>query len=155
MLTERLVEFAYEAIAALLSPACVEQGLSYKTMPNDKDAGVIRNAMLIPFVTGFSIDSSASSVASRLTGMAKIQAYVLILSASQVGPRSATWSAEVAIEALNGREHKGAKLYTKQLTFSSFSDGVWQYRLPVDLVVPVSTVSTEIRSDIDMPSGGW
>lgn len=149
------VQRAYDLLTALLSPACIEHGLSFKTMPSDTDAGVIRTAMLIAFVQGFDTASSTApdSMATRQVGTVKMQAYVIVLAASQVGPRSATWAAEIATEALQNRTVDGVRVLADSLQFTSFKDGVWQYRLPVSIVMPYCSDNAEAIADTDPVQG--
>jgi hypothetical protein len=146
MTKSECVAFVQDCLISLLQPVCTENGLSLKLMPSDLDVGVIRQAMLFVFATGYSTSSvtkSGSPVASRQTGSLTVQAYVIVLAASRVGPRSAEWAASKAIEALDGADLGSTNLYTESMSFTSFKDGIWQYRVPVNVTVPYSEPQTK------------
>lgn len=147
MLKQEVVQHCYDSLSAIISPVCVANGLSFKTMPGDLDAGTIRTAMAVLFVPGFSDGSPANLIASRRSGLAKVQAYVLVLAASQVGPRSATWACSVILEALDGQQAYSMSVSCDQMQLSSFKDGIWQYRLPLTVTIPISTGNSEVHAD--------
>lgn len=152
-----LIDKAYDVMQGLLSPACVEHGLSYKRMPSDTDAGVIRNAMLVSFVQGFATESTLrpEAMATRQAGIVRLQAYVIVLAASQVGPRSATWVAQIAAEALHNQTYDGARVLVDSLEFTSFKDGVWQYRMPVAISIPYCSDNAEAMADTKQLPVDW
>lgn len=152
-----VTQSVHDAITARLSPACVEHGLSLKAMPDDASAGTMRTAMLIVFVPGFRDESnttSRSSVTEKQVSVLTIPAYVIVMAASQVGPRSATWAGRIAIDAIDGARVEtadGAKLelFAKSFQFTSFKSSIWQYRVEVDCVVRLSSDNLSAKQDIE------
>lgn len=151
-----VTQSVHDAITARLSPACVEHGLSLKAMPDDLSAGTMRTAMLIVFVPGFRDESnttSRSSVTEKQVSVLTIPAYVIVIAASQVGPRSATWAGRIAIDAIDGArvETGGTKLelFAKSFQFTSFKSSIWQYRVEIDCVVRLSSDNLSAKYDIE------
>lgn len=152
-----VIEKCYAVLNELLSPACVANGLSLKNMPDDGSVGTIRTAMAILFVPSASIEGLAKSLATRQTGVANVGAYVIILAASQVGPRSATWVANIVAEALNGKQADNGriKVFANSVQFTSFQNGLWQYRVGVDIQIPVSGISSDRSEIAPSNTGSW
>lgn len=150
-------QFAYDSLLSLLSPTCVAAGISLKTMPSDSDISVVRNAMAVLFVRGYSNTAQANSsvMAVRHVGVAKVEAYVIVLAASQVGQRSAVWACELVITALHGKTINGAKVYTPGALFTSVKNGIWQYRIPVDFAVPTCSANSEAQEDTSLANTTW
>lgn len=152
-----VIEKCYEVLNELLSPACVANGISLKNMPDDGSTGAMRNAMAILFVPSASTEGLAKSISTRQTGVANVGAYVIILAASQVGPRSATWVAKIVTEALNGKQadHGRIKVFANSVQFTSFQNGLWQYRLMVDIQIPISSISSDQTEVAPNKTGSW
>lgn len=149
---------ARELLTELLRPAAVANGISLKAMPDDMSA-VTRTAMMIPFANGFSISSSTTSAqtSDKQVGSVNVDCYVLVLAASQIGPKGAEWCCGVVAEALDGvrtgpstawPELTPSQVFVKDISFTSFKDQIWQYRVQVDLVLPYSSVNLSAKQDI-------
>jgi hypothetical protein len=150
---------ARELLTELLRPTAIANAVSLKAMPDDMSAGVIRSAMWVPFAQQVSTESSTTSarVADKQTGMLTVSCYVLVLAASQVGPRGAEWACGLASDALDGvrtghgtawPELAPSQVFVKSTDFTSYKDQIWQYRVQVDLQLPYSSDNLAAKQDI-------
>lgn len=149
---------ARELLTELLRPTAVSNGISLKAMPDDMSA-VTRTAMMIPLVNGLSLLSSTTSAqtSDKQVGNVSVDCYVLVLAASQIGPKGAEWCCGLVAEALDGvrtgpgtawPELTPSQVLVKDISFTSFKDQVWQYRVQVDLVLPYSSDNLSAKQDL-------
>lgn len=122
-------------LAEVLTPVCQEKGISLKLNPDTTDVGVVRTAMAVLFVPGFSSSAAVNSASfGRQVGVASVKAYVIVLSRSQQGPYSANEIVKTLVSELdNYTASDGIRVFVQSTGFTSFRDGIWQYRVELDV----------------------
>lgn len=153
---------ARQILTELLRPTAKDYGISIKAMPDDMSA-VIRSAMWIPFAKAIATQSvtTSSRISDKQVGFLTVDCYVLVLAASQIGPKGAEWASGLASKALDGvrtghgtawPELTTSQVFVKSIDFTSFKDSIWQYRLTVDLQLPYSGQNIAAKQDTDIQS---
>jgi hypothetical protein len=150
------MSFASDQLVKLLGPTCQHNGVSLKAVSSDLDAGTVRSAMALVFVESVSCLARQNGfIASRQVGIATASAYILLLAASLKGSKSIEWLAKLVEKALDNKllSEAGTVVELSQVQYTSYSAGVWQYRMPLTLKFPYSSDQTYYDQAVD--SSSW
>lgn len=138
------LESIQKIMVDLLAPLA-RQGVSVRPLPNDLKIGVARSAMVYPFIAGYKDDTATetdSPIKTQITGVRRYQAYVIILGFELSRAQGTLTLCEEVVKLLSNQVIKlgGVELdfLVKSAEFTSAADGLWQYRVPVEISRPLA-----------------